>query len=83
MFATRDIPMSTLILQYGGIRYKRGERLPKMVDEHNPYGQRLSLCKQWSVNIPKGYENITMYNATMAHKTNHDFKPNTKKDAVS
>ena len=36
----------------------------------------LGTCEGVKVDIPKGFEDASKYNGTLAHKTQHDFNPN-------
>jgi hypothetical protein len=49
------------------------------VDEReNVHKNLLSYNKQYDLNIPPPMDNIMVYRATLGHKANHSFKPNTK-----
>ena len=75
LFAKKDIPVNTLIAQYGGYRTVNKEYMrPEDIDDEHPHSYRHSvgLCRI-VVDIPKGFEPKEKYSATYGHKINHNF----------
>ena len=75
-FAIRDIPPLTMVMQYGGYRFLNNTRLDKEQKSGGAYTQHVGICKGVVVDIPKGFEDSSKYNGTLAHKTNMNFDSN-------
>jgi hypothetical protein len=44
----------------------------------NIHKNLLSFNKEYDLNVPPPLDNILIYRATLGHKANHSFRPNTK-----
>lgn len=80
--ARRDIPAFTVVSYYAGTKVYDMSVLfsPNMtIDEReNIHKNLLSFNKEFDLNVPPPMDNILFYRATLAHKANHSFRPNTK-----
>ena len=84
LFAKRDIPAETLIVQYGGVRFKSNAEFNILTyrSKDNAYGHTVGFCRDVVVDIPTGSEITANYNATLAHKSQHSFTNNVKTTQV-
>ena len=85
LFAKKDIPVNTIIAQYGGYRTENKELMrPEDIDDEHPHSYRHSvgICSL-VVDIPKGFEPKEKYSATYGHKINHNFHDTVKYFFVS
>jgi hypothetical protein len=49
------------------------------IDEReNVHKNLLSFNKEYDLNVPPPFDNILVYRATLGHKANHSFRPNTR-----
>jgi len=78
-FAIQDLSEHTMIMQYGGFRLLNNSKLDQKFrrDEASPafgsYTQNIGFCDGVKVDIPKGFEDTSKYNGTLAHKAQHSF----------
>ena len=75
LFAKKDIPVDTLIAQYGGYRMQeKGFMKPEDIDKEHPHSYRhnVGFCDAM-VDIPVGFYPLEKYSATYGHKINHNF----------
>ena len=63
-------------MQYGGFLLSNHSNLEEKYDSGHAYTQFIGTCEGVKVDIPKGFEDASKYNGTLAHKTQHDFNPN-------
>ena len=63
-------------MQYGGFLLSNYSSLEEKYDSGHAYTQFIGTCEGVKVDIPKGFEDASKYNGTLAHKTQHDFNPN-------
>lgn len=79
LFAKVDIPAGTLVAYYNGLRMKAGDA--KLFEQSTGY----SIYLEWDTELRKTsdvldiapqYQSTEHYTSTLAHKTNHSFKPN-------
>ena len=63
-------------MQYGGFLLFNHSNLEEKYDSGHAYTQLIGMCEGVKVDIPKGFEDASKYNGTLAHKTQHDFNPN-------
>ena len=75
-WATKDIPKDTMVMQYGGFLLSNHSNLEEKYDSGHAYTQTIGGCEGVKIDIPKGFEDASKYNGTLAHKTQHDFNPN-------
>ena len=76
MFSIRDIPKHTMVLQYHGFFLKNNAELEEKYYNGDDYIQNVGICNGLRFDIPKGFEDTSKYNATLAHKINCNFEPN-------
>ena len=70
-------------MQYGGFLLSGNSDIGDKYDSGHAYTQLIGMCKGFKVDIPKGFEDASKYNGTLAHKTQHDFNPNGEMRTVS
>lgn len=74
--AIKDIPNETIIAQYGGYRLYGPYRHKNVRGNREAqYKHSVGVCDV-VLDIPEGYEDVSKYNGTLAHKCNHNFLPN-------
>lgn len=75
LYAKRDIKKREIVALYNGIKIKTST----YASEHMPRSDyRIRLNGDIDMDIPKGYHLSTEYCATLAHKANHSFTPNSE-----
>lgn len=74
-FAIRDIEKDTLVMQYGGYRVSGMDTFIVDTIPGGPYRHGVTFC-DLIVDIPNGFTDVQKYNATLAHKSNHNFDSN-------
>ena len=65
-------PIKTLFLQ---ILYWSNMTID---ERENVHKNLLSFNKEYDLNVPPPMDNILIYRATLGHKSNHSFRPNTR-----
>ena len=56
-------------MQYGGFLLSNHSNLEEKYDSGHAYTQLIGMCEGFKVDIPKGFEDASKYNGTLAHKT--------------
>jgi histone-lysine N-methyltransferase SETD7 len=74
LFAKIDRPKGSVVAFYNGIRLNTSSIL--MSARYGKSDYRIRLNAETDLDIPKGFENVEIYSATLGHKTNHSFDPN-------
>lgn len=74
LFAKQLRPKGSMLAFYNGIRLNTSSLLMEQRYGHSDY--RIRLNAEVDLDIPKGYESLEKYCATLAHKANHSFQPN-------
>ena len=74
-----------MVVLYGGLRFpnRKLKFESKHQSKNNAYGHTVGFCEGVIVDIPRGKEKMKVYNATLAHKTQHSFNNNLKTVQVS
>ena len=78
MFARRDVPPDTVVSFYHGLVYKPGEEVGENT-ENTDYMIFLdwnNTDNSHSLDLPPCYWSAHTYRASLAHKANHSFQPN-------
>ena len=77
LYAKINIQKGQIIALYNGIRMKSSRN--NMDDtQKTHYDYRLRLNGEEDIDIPIQYIQLDQYCATLGHKTNHSFEPNSK-----
>lgn len=75
LFAKKDFETGEIVALYNGIKIKTST----YASEHMPHSDyRIRLNGDIDMDIPNGYHKINQYCATLAHKANHTFTPNSE-----
>ena len=80
MFAKRDLDEGSIISVYGGfvVKYSKEQLLWNHTCD-NRFKNLLQLNVTHYLDLPAPpYDDISVYRASLGHKINHSFKPNTK-----
>jgi len=78
LFARKKIEKNTIIAFYNGIRILAGTSESKTWDEDGYKIFDPSTKPNGTIDIPAAYRELSAYCASLAHKTNHSFIPNTE-----
>jgi len=76
LFAKRDIPPETFISFYHGILYLPGQNADTECTDYMIYTDWNLAPHSHSIDIPEQFRSIKTYCASLAHKANHSFQPN-------
>jgi histone-lysine N-methyltransferase SETD7 len=74
LFAKVDIELGTVIAFYNGVR------VLAETDTDRPTPYKISLDDDYDLDMPDEFITLSKYNATLAHKVCHSFKPNCEVD---
>ncbi len=74
LFAKKSIAKGSVLSFYNGIRLNTASLLMEQRYGHSDY--RIRLNAETDLDIPKGWESLDKYSATLSHKANHSFGPN-------
>ena len=78
MFMMRDVVAGSIISFYNGVKLSKEECEEPSEDWRDDAYKILDQRDENVLDIPAQYQDTTNYRATLAHKTNHSFTPNTK-----
>ena len=78
LYSKIDIHKGQIIALYNGIRMKSSRNNMDDIQNNQNYDYRLRLNGEEDIDIPQCYIQLDKYCATLGHKTNHSFKPNSK-----
>ena len=76
LFALRDISSKTVISYYNGIRVLQGEPYSTNSCDYQIYVDWNNIDDSPFMDIPKECVDLFNYSASLAHKSNHSFRPN-------
>ena len=76
LYSKINIHQGQIIALYNGIRIKSSRN--DTSSNQNNYDYRLKLNGDEDIDIPQCYIQLDQYCATLGHKTNHSFEPNSK-----
>ena len=77
LFAIRDIPEGLLFVQMGGIRFFMNNKAEYHKDKpFTPYLHTIGFCDRLMSDFTEEMTDFKKFNATMAQKANHSFRPN-------
>merc|ERR1712179_200161 len=80
IFCVNAVPKNTVLAFYNGIKLRGGEGDPNRLDWDEDSYKIFdpSRVPNGTIDIPAQFRNLENYSASLAHKTNHSFVPNSE-----
>ena len=76
MFARRETPADTVVSFYHGLVYRPGEEVSTDNTDYMIFLDWNNTDHSHSLDLPPSYCSTQTYQASLAHKANHSFQPN-------